>query len=72
MSRQYYKILVDGVHVGDVMHDLSNVYMGPHYFDMENMDIRRTVDQYLLQNQIFPEVSEVDADIVINTGQQND
>ena len=68
MSREYYKILVDGVHVGDVMHDPQNVYMGPHYFDVENTDIRRIVDQYLLQNKIFTGVSEVNTDIVIKTG----
>ncbi|HAW79569.1 MAG TPA: hypothetical protein DCX27_07560 [Balneola sp.] len=68
MSREYFRILVDGVHVGDVMHDPENTYMGPHYFDLENMDIQKTVDQYLFQNQIFSGVSEVNADIVINTG----
>ncbi len=48
------------------MIDPQGVYMGPHYYNWKDNDIRRIVDQYLAENQIFIASSTVDSDIRIS------
>lgn len=47
------------------MIDPQGNYMGPHYYNWKDTNIRKTVDQYLLTNQIFTMESTVDSDIRI-------
>lgn len=61
------KIYINDVAVADIMHDPSGIYMGPHFYNSKDKNIRRIVDQYLAENQIFTMVSTVDSDIRIFT-----
>lgn len=60
------KIYINDSAVGDIMIDPQGVYMGPHYYNWKDNDIRRIVDQYLAENQIFIASSTVDSDIRIS------
>lgn len=59
------KIYINDSAVGDIMIDPQGNYMGPHYYNWKDTNIRKTVDQYLLTNQIFTMESTVDSDIRI-------
>lgn len=63
----FLKIYVNNEIIGEIMHDPEGIYMGPHYYDPYNNELCAIVDQFLLSNQIFPEISNVSEDIKIET-----
>ena len=61
-----YKIFINDIAHADIMIDPNGAYMGPHYYDMNNFDVRRIIDQYLQQNYSVGTVYESIGDIEIN------